>query len=207
MPQTPIIGSYKRPQNAEKAQEEKDVEIVDKRPKVESPAKNLSEGIQQDLQDSIDVTKSNTEKAKTYEELLAENDIPLQKAHTIVDALLERGVYEETVAVTQRITATFRTRTHGDYVRYLRALELYNPKYVEEQQELQLRYFLAASLLTYKGKSVVDKKYENPEEDFDARLKWVETQADSLIRLLATKLHKFDTVITVVMSEGVVENF
>ena len=204
MSKAPVIGSYKKPQVPD---QEADLEIVDKRPKVETPATSLSTGVQEDLKDSIDRTQKSADKAKTYEDTLSEYAIPLQKAHAVVDSMLEKGYYDEVVPVTKNTVATFRTRAHADYVRYLRALELYNPKYVEEQQEIQIRYFLAASLVSFKGIVFRQESDEDPEKFFDRKLTWVETQAEPLIRLLATKLYKFDQQIQTIMSEGIVENF
>lgn len=203
----PVIGSYKKPMVPADAQQSDTAEpqIVDKRPKIDSPTKALSEGVTEDLKDSIERTKGAAEKAKSYEEILAEHDIPLAKAHAIVDAMLEKGFYEDTLAVTKSSSVTFRTRIHADYVRYLRALEVYNPKYVEEQQEIQIRYFLSASLISFKGVSFSNQ--EDPEKAFDEKLAWIEKQPERVIHLLAGKLSKFDLQIQIVMSEGIVENF
>lgn len=200
----PVIGSYKKPQVPE---QEPDLEIVDKRQKVETPTTSLSTGVQEDLKESIDRTKQGIEKSKSYEEILSEHGITIQKAHTVVDAMLEKGFYEEPVAITKSVVSTFRTRAHADYVRYLRALEVYNPKYVEEQQEIQIRYFLAASLVSFKGTAFVQGQNEDAEKFFDRKLEWIHAQAEPVIRLLANKLSKFDQQIQTIMSEGVVENF
>lgn len=205
---SPVIGSYRRPASAgasaPPAASDPEPEIVDKRPKVSTPSGSLSEGLQEDLKSSIDRTKEAAEKAKSYQEILSERDIPLAKAHAIVDGMLEKGFYEETIGLTNSASVTFRTRAHSDYVRYLRALETYNPKFVEEQQEIQIRYYLAASLVAFKGVTFSEK---DPEKLFDAKLDWIEKQPERLISLLATKLSKFDVQIQVVMSEGIVENF
>jgi hypothetical protein len=74
------------------------------------------------------------------------------------------------------------------------------------------RYYLAASLVAFKGQTfthpeVSKSKPEVVEQAFQDRLEWIEKQGEALIFLLAQKLSKFDRVIQVVMSEGVVENF
>jgi hypothetical protein len=204
MNKAPVIGSYKKPQVPE---QEVDLEIVDKRQKVETPATSLSTGVQEDLKDSIDRTKDGVEKSKSYDEILSEHDITVQKAHTVVDAMLEKGFYEESIPITKSVSATFRTRAHADYVRYLRALETYNPKYVEEQQEIQIRYFLAASLVSFKGVTFKIASGEDVEKFFDRKLEWIEGQPETVIRLIAVKLSKFDQQIQTIMSEGIVENF
>lgn len=202
----PVIGSYRKPAVASDVRPDAMTEpqIIDNRLKVESPSRSLTEGVQEDLKSSIDRTKDAAEKAKTYSEILSERDIPLSKAHAIVDAMLEKGFYDETLEVTKAITVTFRTRTQADYIRYLRALEVYNPKFVEEQQEIQIRYFLAASLVAFKGHVFT---HTDAEKLYELKLAWLEKQPERLVSLLASKLNKFDQRIQVVMSEGVVENF
>lgn len=188
----PMIGSYKNPKEL-------------------TPAQNLVEGVQGEIKDSMDAAAPVTELAQSYETVLASKKITIAKAHSIVDSMLEKGFYEEVMPVTKAVTVTFRTRTHNDYIRYLRALEMFNPKFAEEQAELQLRYFLAASLVAFKG-VVLKHVPANADPDavasaFDSRLEWIEKQPERVINLLATKLSKFDDMIHTVMSEGVVENF
>lgn len=182
-----------------------------KNPKELTPAQNLVEGVQGEIKDSMDAAAPVTELAQSYETVLASKKITIAKAHSIVDSMLEKGFYEEVMPVTKAVTVTFRTRTHNDYIRYLRALEMFNPKFAEEQAELQLRYFLAASLVAFKG-VVLKHVPANADPDavasaFDSRLEWIEKQPERVINLLATKLSKFDDMIHTVMSEGVVENF
>jgi len=169
----------------------------------------MKEGIQEDLRESLENTQGVTKKAQTYEDILKERDISLDKAHAIVDQMLEKGFYEETFPIKlpapAPITVTFRTRLHSDYVKFLRALEVYMPKYMEEQREIQTRYFLAASLVQYKGKRF--KTGADADKEFEDTLTWIEAQPERLIFLLANKLHAFDLQIQAVMSEGVVENF
>ena len=193
---TPMIGSYRNPS---KEQSE---------PK--TPSQSLAEGVQEEIKDSVALTDPITKKALSYEEILSKKEISLAKAHAIVDAMLERGFYEESLKVTQTVSVTFRTRTHNDYVRYLRALELFSPKYIAEQNELQIRYFLAASLAAFKGKTFSHPKISDTDasdEAFSERLTWVTQQPESIVNILASKLSKFDDTIHTVMSEGVVENF
>ena len=208
------VGSYRRenaPSQAKSKPENlEDLQIVDKREKVETPTSVLSEGIQEDLKDSIDNTKTGAERAKTYEQILEERGLTLEKAHAIVDSMLEKGFYEETLSIQLPtkvpITVTFRTRTQGDYIRYLRALEAYSPKFVEEQREIQLRYFLASSIIAFKGKTF---KAKDTDEDkfFDEKLSWIEAQPERIVNLLGAKLNVFDMQVLAALNEGAVENF
>jgi hypothetical protein len=209
MTRAPTIGSYRR----ETKEGSAPVEMVERKKDEATPARALSTGIEEDLKDSVNKTKGNAEKAKTYEELLADKDIPLQKAHAVVDALLEKGHYDETYEIKlptrTPITVTFRTRAHSDYLRFLRALEAHAPRYVDEQREIQARYFLAASLVAFRGhvfrREVTSD--ENASAAFEERLDWIEAQPERIINLLTQKLHEFDVMVNTIMSEGLVENF
>jgi hypothetical protein len=200
-----VIGSYKDPKA-------RATQIEDKRSPDATPAKSLVEGVTNEMQRDVDEAKEPLEKAKSYEEILEENDISRSKATAIVDDLLTKGFYEEDIAITSTAYVTLRTRSHSDYRRYLRALEVNAPRYADEQNEIQMRYFIAASLVHFKGRG-----FEHPEQKigneravetaFGERLSWIETQPERVIGLIALKLHKFDRMIQVVMSEGVIENF
>lgn len=209
----PVIGSYKKQPPTDESvrvhSSEDEPEIIHRQPKTETPSTSLSEGIQEILQESIDKTKEGVEKAKTYEQILAERGVTLSKAHAVIDSMLEKGYWEEIIPLKLKtpapVTVTFRTRSQADYIRYLRALEMYNPKFVEEQQEIQLRYFLAASLVAFKGKTFSNGT--DQDKIMEEKLKWIEAQPERIIGLLGQQLAIFDMQIQAIMSEGSVENF
>jgi hypothetical protein len=194
----PIVGSYSNP----------DAEG----PVTTTAAKALVDGIESDLGQQVEEDTLTVEKAKSYEEILKEADISVEEAQVIVDDILMKGYYEETYKVTNRISVTLRTRSHADFIRYHLALEANNPKFMDEMQEIALRFFLAGSLVR-----LGDTVFNHPDRDkatddqlhdaFDKRLRWIEKQPERVIALLADKLNKFDKKVAVVMSEGVVENF
>ena len=198
-----LIGFYSKP-------EENLVKSEDK--PQPSAARSMADGIQEDLAQGVKETENTNEKSQNYEEILRENNLTVEDAASIVDDMLTQGFYEERVEITRRITCTFRTRTHGDYLRYHNALEVLNPRFEEEQNEIALRYCLAGSLVRFK-----DKEFDFPDVEkveaskltdaFDTRLTWIEKQPERIIALLAVKLNKFDRKVSLVMSEGVIENF
>ena len=197
----PMVGSFKDPSKKNQPAETP----------ANTPASKLAEGVQLDIKKDVEDNKNTVTKAQGYQEILAEAEISVEKAHVIIDDLLTKGFYEEAMNVTKTATVTFRTRTQYDYRRYLRALEVVAPKYIDEQQEIQLRYFLAASLVEFRGQRFEHVKPSARETDiedaFEKRLAWLKDQPDTLITLLAVKLSKFDRMVKVVMSEGVIENF
>jgi len=204
-----MIGQYTKPGD-EPPKAAPRVEKKEEAPP--SPAKSVAEGIQEDLEQDVKQAAKGIEKVKQYDEILAENDITVEQAQIVVDDLMTKGYYQETMNVTKTITVDFRTRTHLDYMRYHTALEILNPKYQAEQDEIALRYCLAGSLARF-GKVTFD--YPNPQtaeegqarEAFDKRLEWIEKQPERVVALLATKLVKFDAKIGTIMAEGVAENF
>jgi hypothetical protein len=192
------IGSYSPPDDSEE------------KPAPKTPAGAMSAGIKEDLKQSVKVDEEGIEKAKSYEELLAEAKVSLDDARCIVDDMLSKGFYEETVPLTQKLTVTLRTRKHADYLRYHEALEIHNPRYQEEQNEMALRYCLAGSLVRFHDQNFVYPKVTETDKyrkAFDERLAWIEQQPERVIALLAVKLNNFDRKVATVLSEGVIENF
>lgn len=180
--------------------------------KVETPASRMVEGIQTSMESDLPSKEADLKKAKDWKEKLSDAGVSLEKAHAIIDDLLTVGHYAESYNLTKRITVEFRTRTQADYKRYLRAVDIINPRYNDDLSEIATRYFLAASLIRYN-----DKTWEHPDptkdgtakvdEAFEERLDWVEAQSGHLITLLSQKLRSFDENIALVLSEGVIENF
>jgi hypothetical protein len=204
----PVIGSYSDP-DGESPQE---IKVEDKRKKKETPTSSMAEGITANMRKDLKDAEAVQEKVKDYREILKEAEISEQDASVIVDDMLTKGFYEETYKITKKTSVTFRTRAYSDYIKYTRALEVYNPKYVQEQQEIMARYFLAASLVSYKGitfEHPEDKSDESEEarKAFNDRLSWVTAQPQHLVDVLIRTLRKFDHKVQTVMSEGVIENF
>lgn len=171
----------------------------------------IATGIKTDLEEDVKENKVREQKAQSYLEILKGSDIDVNTAQTIVDDIMTKGYYSEDIQVTKRITATFRTRSHNDFLRFNTALQILNPRFKQEEDELAIRYCLAGSLERF-DKTTFDhpvNKTENTEAQkmFDARLDWIENQSERLIALLAVKLRAFDQKVMIVMSEGVAENF
>jgi len=204
MAKSPVIGSYKNPKDKAPVEDKRAVDV--------SATKALAEGATSEMTRDVADAEDPIEKSKSYDEILSENDISHIKATAIIDDMLTRGYYEEDIVITKTAFLTLRTRTHADYRRYLRALEMINPRYTDEQREIQMRYFIAASLVSFKGRT-----FEHPEakvgndrvveKAFEDRLTWISAQPEMVVTLIAVKLNKFDRMIGLVMSEGVVENF
>jgi len=176
-----------------------------------TPSGAVAKGIEADLEDDIKENIGREAKNRTYIEILKDSNVTVDEAQVIVDDLMTKGYYSEEVQITKKITATFRTRNHNDYLRYSIALQLLNPKFRQEEDELALRYCLVGSLVRFNKTNFAHPVTKTPPEEaqrmFDERLDWVEAQPERLTALLSVKLRRFDEKIMVVMSEGVAENF
>lgn len=201
------IGDFKDPD------EKEDESIQGERKGQETPAKRMVDGIQANMETMVSTRENSAEKAEDWRDRLKSKGISLEKAHSIIDDLLTKGYYEESFDITSRVSVTFRTRSQYDFQRYMRALDIVNPRFNDEMQEIAMRYFVAASLVRFK-----DKEFEHPElagaegkasvdAAFEERMDWVEKQPAQLVVLLSQKLHAFDEMIAAIFSEGVIENF
>jgi hypothetical protein len=202
----PRIGSYSKPGGPSGTPSVTEV----KKPQ-ETPAKSLVDGAQEEMRRDVSEGKDAAARAKSYDEILSDNEISKNKASAIVDDLLTKGFYQEDIPLTSSVFLTLRTRTHADYRRYLRQLEIDSPRYIDEQHEIQMRYFVAASLVAYKGQEFAHPSHRATQAEIDElfkkRLDFVEGLPERVVALIASKLAKFDRVVQIVMSEGVVENF
>jgi len=176
-----------------------------------TPSGAVVKGIEADLEEDIKENVAREAKNRTYIEILKDSNVTVDEAQAIVDDLMTKGYYSEEVQITKKITATFRTRNHSDYLRYSTALQLLNPKFRQEEDELALRYCLVGSIARFNTTNFAHPGSKTPPDEaqkmFDARLDWVEAQPERLTALLSVKLRRFDEKVMVVMSEGVAENF
>lgn len=175
-----------------------------------SPTKSVVEALESNLTQDLAETASTIERAKTYEEILTEAKITSTEADTIRDSILLTDTYSETVQLSDKVSATFRTRTYADHVRYNRALERHQPQYISEERDLMLRYYLAASLECFRGQTFTfpsTKDHEAAEAAFETRHQFVMGLSAAVVGLLADKLNKFDEKVRIVLSKGAVEDF
>ena len=169
-------------------------------------ANALEEALERDVQEGEGVTK----KALTYEEILEQEKISKDEAYAIRDALLIDGYYGETIFLTPNTSVRFRTRTYLDFTRFHQAVERAQPRYLPERDELAMRFFLAASLESYGGKTFTfpeTKDVTACENAFDERHRFVLSLPEAVVEVLGRHLHKFDRKIRVILSEGAVEDF
>lgn len=137
-----------------------------------------------------------------WERRLKESDIDRAQALGIIDAIFDKGYYEEYVYVRGR-RAVFRTRKHRDDLRLQTQMELRRPQLQVSQDELITRYNLAASLYEWDGKALPHET----DADFDKVLALIEDLPGPLFSLLTQALVKFDSKMFLIFSEGAPENF
>lgn len=189
------------------------------KPLVEKPAaasatgdtKVRLEAAEQNLESEANAAEAALKPLKSYEERLKEAGVTKEQAAEIIDAVLMKGYWSESIKITERIKLRLRTRSARDIRRIQDHLEVQRPVYDTHYTEITGRMSLAASLeslgsdkFTFPGKDAKPEEYETA---FQARVNYIENLADPILRMLFLKLWTFDEKIRVVLSEGVIENF
>ncbi len=200
----PLIGQFKGPQqNAargapkpapEKSEEDKKLaetmEVIDK--EILDPM--LKEGTPEGV-------------AETYEGGLASVGLTLADARRIMEEILVKNCYQETVYI-QSLPVTFRTRSYHDTVRLHRFMTAENPAYQASIQDIIARHNLAASLTKYG-----DKEFEFPEEEkaaetaFDVRMLFIETRNALVVGRLMKLVYDFDSKMAKIFADGAPQDF
>jgi hypothetical protein len=169
------------------------------------------EAAEQSLETEANAAEAALKPIKSFEDKLKEVKVTKEQAADIIDSVLMKGYWSETVPVTSRINLKLRTRSARDVRRIQDYLEVHRPVYDAHYQEIMGRMTLAASLEQF-GKDVFsfpgkEAKPEDYEDAFQKRAQYIEGLADPALRLLFMKLWTFDEKIRVVLSEGTIENF
>jgi len=187
----------------EEAEKERAKSMAPRPRKEELPQKpKMSEEEVTDAVNSLDDQIDNLESVPelSYADKVARHGITVDKAEEIVDSMIVDGFYEETYALTKKHAVTFRTRTLEDQNRIMERIEVLKPHYPSTLSNLVAQYNVASSLVQFKEINFLELTFEN-------KLKWVRECPDGVVRALAMKLNKFDSMIADVMSEGAIENF
>ncbi len=176
-----------------------------------TPGKTVVDAVEKTIEKDLVETGAVVDKALSYEDILKEENITLEEAHKIKHAILIDGFYSETTELMTNVSVTFRTRVYDDIRRFHQELEAYQPKFITERNEIAMRYFLAASLESFKGKTFI---FPHPIRDpeaakaaFDERHEYILGLPEVLIEKLCAILQKFDYKTRIVWSEGAVESF
>lgn len=148
---------------------------------------------------------------KDYRKFLKDNDISEEEAAQIVDDLLTKGFYEETIPLTRLTTLRLRTRLQQDSMRLQTSLQIRRPIYESALNEIITRYNMAASLAAYKDNTfefpTTNTEQKKVDDLFNERLDFVECLPEPVFMAIQNKLARFDRKIALVFREGVVENF
>lgn len=176
-----------------------------------SPTKEALDQAEQKLETAARKDEATLKPIASYEERLKEVDVSKSKASEIIDAVLLKGYYAEDVQITKSIKARFRTRNARDTKRAQEQIEAQRLTYDIHYSEVLARLLLASSLERFADDAFVHHprgaKYDLIEQAFSERQAYVDSLSDPAMRLLITKLSKFDRMISVVLEEGSIENF
>lgn len=176
-----------------------------------TPASTVADAVQEGMRADVRETGEVADKALSYEDVLKAVDLTREQAYVILDAVLLEDVYTEVIALTPKVSVTFRTRVYQDTVRYHQNLERYQPRYETQRDETRLRYNLAASLAAFRGESFrhPDPKTdpEGAEREFLVRHDFVRGLPELTVDRLCNELYKFDKRVYAALNEGAVEFF
>lgn len=176
-----------------------------------SPVEQRFEGAESQLQKEETKAEEALKPRESYEQRLNAAGLTMDDAALIVDAILEKGFWEEDVRITTKKKATFRSRQAFDAERVNTVLEVLKPAFNTTMQEITYKYLLASSISRYDNMifdfPTAKTNKDEREKLFEKRLNWVDGLPDPLLRLLYQKLSKFDMKIAAVTDEGAIENF
>ena len=159
--------------------------------------------------------KTADQQAKEYEEEVVKHGLSVGKARSILEDLLVRGYYQESV-VLGPLTISFRTRTDEHSRQLYRAMEAESFNLSSAVSDFVSRYNLAGSLVSYGERTfphpdpmadpstAANKNYDT---EYDARFEFLTKLPQQVVGKLAHMLFKFDGKIAAVLGDGAPQNF
>ena len=176
-----------------------------------SPAEEALKAAEKTFDEAAQKDEATLAPMESYEQRLKEIGVSRAKAAQIIDAVLLKGHYAEDIPLTKNVKVRLRTRSARDTKRAQDMLESQRLTYQSHYHELMARYLLAAMIevvgetkFAHPGRNA---KPEEIEEAYRTRLSFVEDMPDPTLRILFSKMTKFDHMIAVVLEEGSIENF
>lgn len=178
----------------------------------QSPTKDALDAAEARLDEEASKDEEALKPMASFEDKLKAAGLTKAKAAEIVDAVLLKGHYAETIKVTSTVNVRLRTRNARDVRRAQELLEAQRFTLDSHYSEMWGRILLAASLEAF-GKDKFEHPnprkdtYEVVEKAFQDRLGYVDALPDPALRVLLAKLWKFDNQIAIALEEGTIENF
>ena len=177
-----------------------------------SPTKDALESADAQLDEQAAKGEAILRPMASFEEKLKAAGIDRAKAAEIIDAVLLKGHYAETIPITKTVGVRLRTRSARDVRRTQEMLEAQRFTIDAHYSEAWGRLLLAASLEAF-GKdrfdhpSMKDNVVAVVEKAFMDRVAYIDGLPDPALRVLLQKLWKFDNRVAVALEEGSIENF
>jgi len=177
-----------------------------------SPTKDALDAAETRLDEDASKDEAALKPLASFEEKLKAAGLTREKAAEIVDGVLLKGFYAETLKITSTVNVRLRTRNARDVKRIQEMLEAQRFTIDSHYSEVWSRLLLAASLESFaKDKfnhaNPRTDSFEEVEKSFMERVTYVDALPDPALRVLLAKLWKFDNRISVAIEEGSIENF
>jgi len=197
--QAPMVGTFSAPDENEPRLPRKEETPPEEKPPEESAAEAPKED-------------ANVEITLSFEQRLKAVGLDIGEARAIMDTVLTKGYYEETIPFNAQKNVVLRTRTYTDTLRAQKFLELESPTYPIAINDLIARYNTAASLARFGDEDFnkPSKPDENPvgtESNFDRRYEFLMALPVVVVVRLMGMVHTFDMKMQAVFNEGAPEDF
>lgn len=149
---------------------------------------------------------------KQLEEVVDETTVILRKhnmtrkqAEEIMDCLVIQNIrYRERIELLKgRVSVVFQTRIVSDVDLLAEVIETRRPQYQEAMNNERWRHLLAASIVRYAGMSFASSTVE----DYDKRIRWVNSLSEPLFNMLAVALETFDMKTQAVLQPSFLRSF
>lgn len=178
------------------------------------PGKDTDPSIEAEVMAKL-TPASAEEVAAKYEKNLEEAGVAKEKARSMMEDLLVRGYYEESLKLGPQ-DIMFRTRTDEHSRQLFRMMEAESFNLSGAVSDFVSRFNLAGSLVRY-GKRhfkhpdpMEDYKQESLQEfekEFDTRFTFVTRLPQQVVTRLAHMLYGFDGRVAAVLNDGAPQNF
>ena len=147
----------------------------------------------------------------SYADRINAFDLSMDEAMDIVDSLVTKGEYRESVKMSKTMSAVIGTR-NTRYNSYLsKVVDSENPRKTGRLNQIMTEYQLAGSLLTFGDSILPEIESIKDEEEWikaiEVRVDFVKQLQGPIFLTLCNKLAKFDSKMMIVFSDGYDENF
>lgn len=152
-------------------------------------------------QRQLDLSMMSSE--EKYKAVLKEEGISLEEAREIIDkVMVQLEAYVETRTIGLGVKIKLSTRMPADIERLRNVIEELQPRFQATREFEAAKYNLAASLVQYNN-----KVFNRDEKGILQIIEWLKKIPMPVFTAIQQELYEFDRKISIVFSDGYIENF